>query len=126
MPQTFDFQLGTHISFRFVLLVYQVPGFIFVGSGVCKDSQGNVHDYYSIDLGSTSGTPDQCGTKCLDRADSWGLVGFQLDYSRYCYCLYDNGVDTSGGVNSRTGTGEIASANSDKECYKVVSLCIPS
>lgn len=91
---------------------------------MCKDSQGNAHDYYHFDFESTDATPLQCGSKCLGRADASGLVGFQLDYSRHCYCLYEDGVNTAGGVNSRTGKGEIAKFdyNSEKECYKVVSL----
>jgi hypothetical protein len=109
-----------------------IPGFEFVGDGICVDEAGEKYDYVRVSFLESA---KECANLCTEcpgkgQADGRKLLGFTIEECGGCFCYIENGGSFSGevcgtgsiGLDGREGTGEIVGILSGGgSCYKVNS-----
>ncbi|KAL7445356.1 hypothetical protein ACHAXM_009770 [Skeletonema potamos] len=109
-----------------------IPGFEFVGYGICVDEAGEEYDAIRyLDEYDPEECADLC-TECPGKGQAYGMkfLGFNIECDG-CYCYVENGGTFSGevcgtgssGFDNREGTGEIVGVRSAPgfPCWKVNS-----
>lgn len=96
---------------------------IKVGDGHCMSASNTKYDSYSI---TKIYTPTLCAAAC-QRTN--GLVGFQMLYDKYCFCLFEDGrlpnpcPEKSYCDEVGEGVGSIVASDGDSQhmhCYKYI------